>query len=137
MKQLIFVFSVAALFTLSFVFVSGAVMAEEGVESIGNPLEAGFGTNTATSGIGEGGAVGYLQERLGNLLTIMFSALAVLSLFPIVFGGIQLITSQGSTDKIEKGKKALFWGVVGLLLAFSAIVIINTLLGVILKGSAG
>jgi len=76
--------------------------------------------------------VAYFQTRLGTLLNIMFGALAVFSLIPIVFGGIQLITSQGSSDKVEKGKKALFWGVVGLILAFSAIVIFNFLLRVVL-----
>lgn len=105
---------------------------EENTVPIGNPLEGSFGGSKAPSGIGEGGAVGYLQKRLGGLLQIMFGALAVLSLIPIVFGGIQLITSQGASDRIEKGKKSLFWGIVGLLLAFLAIVIINTLLRVIL-----
>lgn len=98
--------------------------------SIGNPLAPGFENPKLQAK--EGDVVGYFQGRLAGLLNVMFGVLAVLSLIPVVFGGIQLITSQGSSEKVEKGKKSLFWGVAGLVLAFSAIVVINFLLRVIL-----
>jgi len=102
--------------------------------SVGNPLEEGFGG--PQEGRTKKGLIEYFQGRLAGLLNIMFGLLGVLSLIPIVFGGIQLIMSQGSSDKVEKGKKALFWGIAGLVLAFSVLVIINFLLGVILpKGT--
>lgn len=104
--------------------------APEKAIGIGNPLAPDF--ETPESQAKGGDVVGYFQGRLAGLLNVMFGALAVLSLIPVVFGGIQLITSQGSSEKVEKGKKSLFWGVAGLVLAFSAIVVFNFLLRVIL-----
>ena len=141
MKIFISIFMVIAL-ALSVVAVPVIVLADNDKKTsqgekppvtVGNPLAPGFGEASQDTGIKtKGGMVAYFQTRLGTLLNIMFGALAVFSLIPIVFGGIQLITSQGSSDKVEKGKKALFWGVVGLILAFSAIVIFNFLLRVVL-----
>lgn len=71
-------------------------------------------------------------ERLGGLLTLMLASLAVLSLLPIVFGGIMMITSQGSSERVEKGKSAVFWGFVGLTLAFMSILIYSLILRIAL-----
>jgi hypothetical protein len=85
------------------------------------------------TGTSQGGTdvISDIQKRLGKMLATAFQALAVLSLLPIAVGGIQLITSQGNANQVDKGKKTLFWGVVGLVLALSGVAIFTVLLNVL------
>lgn len=96
----------------------------------GNPIVT-LPDYTGTANEGSKDAIGAVQERLGKMLATAFQALAVLSLLPIAVGGIQLITSQGNSDQVDKGKKTLFWGVVGLVLALSGVAIFSVLLNVL------
>lgn len=72
-------------------------------------------------------------DRLGALVVLMFRLLAVVSVLPVVVGGLQLIISQGGSYA-EKGKKTLFWGIVGLLVAFSGILVFEVLLSTLVAG---
>ena len=58
----------------------------------------------------------------------MLRGIAALSLLPIVVGGFQMIISQGSEDKVARGKQTLYFGVVGLFLALIAIAFFQTML---------
>lgn len=100
------------------------------VVNIGNPLAPGFNTSQpASNQTGEEIAQGFL----GNLLRILMIILSALAVFPTVIGGIQLITSQGNADKAAKGKKTLFWGILGLAIGLTGFIIINALLTSVLS----
>lgn len=88
---------------------------------------------TGTTKKGDSDAIGSLQARLGRLLATAFETIAVLSILPIAIGGLQLISSQGNSEKVEKGKKTLFWGVVGLVLALSGVVVFTVLINILTK----
>lgn len=102
----------------------------ENAIDIGNPI-TGFqpANNTTTTGYA------FVQSRLGNLLNLMLRGIAVLSILPIVWGGVMMITSQGNSDQVEKGKSALYWGIVGLTLSFMAILLYSLLLRVLLASA--
>lgn len=102
------------------------------VEKLFNPLSGTTDENASEScGNPKDDAIGYFACRLGSLVSTMLILLASLSVIPIVLGGIQLISSQGSTDKVEKGRKTLFWGVAGLVLGLLSIAIWDFILGLI------
>mgnify|MGYP001570907498 FL=1 len=58
----------------------------------------------------------------------IFGIAGSLALVMIIVGGFQWVTSGGSSDGIEKGKKTLTAAVVGLLIIFGAWVFVNTIL---------
>lgn len=66
-----------------------------------------------------------VTQRLVGLSVTMLQALIVLSILPILFGSFLWITSRGSSDRVEKGKKIFYWGTVGLILGLLATAIIN------------
>lgn len=116
-------------FCLLFLLSAGAALAQNSsTVDIGNPL-TGFTTQDDTQA---SRGLSFVQGRLGSLLAMMLRGLAVLSLLPIVFGGVMMITSQGNSEKVEKGKSALYWGFVGLTLAFMSIMLYSLLLRIIL-----
>lgn len=95
--------------------------------NIGNPLDSNFATGGTTERLGNT-AVETVQNRLARLLSTMLRGIAALSLLPIVVGGFQMIISQGSEDKVARGKQTLYFGVVGLFLALVAIAFFQTML---------
>lgn len=117
----------------------GIVMAEtpkqtEPPVNIGNPLDPKFGESNATTPTAPGeDTVATVQMQLGNLLGIMLRGIAALSLLPIVVGGFQMIISQGSEDKVARGKQTVYFGIVGLVLALLAIAFFQTFLSLVLN----
>ena len=56
-------------------------------------------------------------ERLANFVfTLILYSMPVF----IVIGGLFLLTSGGRVDQIEKGKKIIFYALIGLIIAISA-----------------
>lgn len=107
----------------------------KGAVSIGNPLSKNFNPGSIAKANEQketADIVGFIQERLAGVVNTMFGLLAVFSLIPIVVGGIQLTISQGG-QYAEKGKKTLFWGVIGLIVGFSGVVAINILLDLLIQ----
>jgi len=46
----------------------------------------------------------------------------------LIYGGLTLLTSGGSEDKIRKGKAALWQAVWGLIIVFAAWLIVDTII---------
>ena len=64
-----------------------------------------------------------------NVIDFMISSLA----FPLVvvfflWGGFLLLTSGGSPNRIEQGKKAITGAIVGLVIVLTSVVVINVFL---------
>lgn len=78
-------------------------------------------------------AITDVQGRLAKALNTAFTALSVLALLPIAIGGVQLITSQGNSDQVERGKKTIFWGVTGLVIALAGVGVFTLLLRVLVN----
>lgn len=72
---------------------------------------------------------GFTQVIVSNV----FVAAGIVSLFIMVFAGFQIISSAGNPKQAEKGKTALTGAVVGLLVVFASfwiVQIIETLTGI-------
>lgn len=84
---------------------------------------------------GAGNIVEFIDARLSALLSTMFGLLGVISLLPVVIGGIQLILSRGTASMAEKGKKTLYWGLVGLITGLLGVIVFNFLLTALVGSS--
>ncbi len=55
---------------------------------------------------------------VGNIINYVLGILGVLALVMFIYGGLTWMTSEGSPDKIKKGKDTLIWAILGLALIF-------------------
>lgn len=62
-------------------------------------------------------------------LLLIFAALA--SLFMLLWGGVQYITSGGNPEQVAKARGRIMYAVIGLTLAFLSLVIFKVLGGII------
>ena len=69
------------------------------------------------------------RDYLIYLMYFILGFVGTLSLAAFVYGGIVFLTSAGSEQKVKKGKEILGAAVVGLVLVFSSVLIIQTLFG--------
>ena len=134
-KLMFFSRLIAILFSALFLFAVAVpvfAVAEKEVPLF-NPLAGEYLKNGQIQGATNGSLKGeaFLTDRLVKLLQTMFAIFSVLALIPVVVGGIRLITSQGNSEQVEAGKKTLLWGVVGLVLAFSGILVFSVLLQIL------
>lgn len=109
----------------SFLFIA-PVQAQESDVGLYNPL-AGFSSNSDES------AVSFFQGFAGQIIVRLIMILTVLSLIPIVIGGIYMTSSSGNQDMVAKGKASLTWGVIGLILGLSSFAIYNFVLGLVIR----
>lgn len=72
--------------------------------------------------------VGAGSNSLNSALALFFGVIAALAVLSIVIAGFNFVTSDGDPDKISRSKKTIILSVVGLAIAFSAELIIFTVL---------
>ncbi len=53
----------------------------------------------------------------------------------LLWGGILMITAGGDSGQLEKGKKYLTWAIIGLVVAFAAWIIVDTILKAVIVNS--
>ncbi len=76
-----------------------------------------------------------INKQAGNLgggivklgINLLLFGAVILSLFFIIYGGIKWIMSEGDSKNIEAARGTIFNAVIGLFIAFFAIMIINVL----------
>lgn len=86
----------------------------------------------------EGGTIGFLNplnvdtldELAANVLNLLFYFALVAVPLMIVIGGLLIVTAAGNTEKIEKGKKIVWWSVVGFFIVLISRAILDALRGV-------
>jgi len=66
-----------------------------------------------------------LVQNIFNFFIVIAVPLAVLV---IVYGAILLMTSGGSENRIQQGKRAIFSAIVGLAIVFGSYIIITTVI---------
>jgi TRAP-type C4-dicarboxylate transport system permease small subunit len=74
------------------------------------------------------GAANNLGELITQFLNIAIGAAALLSVFVLIFSGYMYITASGDETKIEKASKSLTYAIVGLAIAFIAVLLVNFVL---------
>lgn len=60
-----------------------------------------------------------------NIVNFLFGIIGAVALLVFVYGGIMLIISQGNQEKIKTGTDAMLWAVIGLVIIFSAYILIG------------
>ena len=70
-----------------------------------------------------------------RVLNLFISLAALIAVGILIYSGIQYITAAGDDGKIEKATKGITYAVVGLIIAFVSIVIVNFVINDILKSS--
>jgi hypothetical protein len=70
-----------------------------------------------------------------NLINFLLKDIAFpLGVVAILYGGFMIMTAGGSEEQVKKGKTALQYAVIGIIVAFAAWLIIDTILKALLAG---
>ena len=66
-----------------------------------------------------------LTKIISTILNTVFFVLGIVAVIIIILGGFSYMTSQGDSSKVEKGKKTILYGVIGLIICLIASAIVN------------
>ena len=82
---------------------------------------AAAGPSLQPVGNGDNQLPAYVSNILNGVIAVLgFACVAV-----VLVGGVQYMTSAGETQKTEKGKKTIIYGLVGLAICVLAFAIVN------------
>ncbi|NOY35352.1 MAG: hypothetical protein GXP44_00235, partial [bacterium] len=68
---------------------------------------------------------------------LMLSIALPLAIVALIYGGFMWITAGGNPGKIDKGRKAIEYAIYGMIFAFGAWLIVDTVLKGLLSGGLG
>lgn len=66
-----------------------------------------------------------LSQIALNVLHFLLSVVGILAIIMLVIGGIMYLTSAGSEDRAETGKKIVLYSIIGIFVALAALVIVS------------
>lgn len=101
--------------------VSAAVCPPDSLNPAGNSL--------AECNIEPGNSPDDAKPVIQSVLEVIFALMGVVAVFVMILGGFYLMTSQGDSAKVTRGKNTILYGVVGLVVAMLAFAIVNFVLG--------
>lgn len=87
--------------------------------NLSNTPNANCNSTQGTTGINE------LIRTVINILTIIVGVIAVIM---IIVGGLQYITSGGSSEKVSKAKNTILYAIIGLIIVALAQIIVRFVL---------
>lgn len=73
-----------------------------------------------------------IMTIIKNLLNTTFGVVGVIAVVMMIIGGFYYMTSQGSPERVQKGKNTILYGIVGLIIVLSAFAIVNFVLSSLL-----
>jgi hypothetical protein len=114
-KIKIALFGLLLIGALATILPTGSVKAEE-VHLINNASTAYQTGNYTLSDV---------RDYFIYLMTLILKVVGVLSLLAFIYGGVIVLTSAGNTSQVKKGMDAIKAAVIGLLITFSSVLIIN------------
>ena len=62
-----------------------------------------------------------------NVANYLFTIVGALALLFFIYGGFMLILSQGKSEQLQKGKEIILAAVIGLIIVFSAYMLVSFL----------
>lgn len=68
-----------------------------------------------------------ITEFLLKIIDILLVFALPITVLFIMYGGFMLVTAQGESGKLEKGRNAILWAVIGGVIALGAKVIIDVI----------
>jgi len=72
---------------------------------------------------------------IGRIIKAALSVSGSLALLMFIYGGFIWMTSGGSKDKIDKGRKTLIWAVLGLVIVFVAYILVDVVISALTTGT--
>ncbi len=76
-----------------------------------------------------------IREIIARLIKAAIGVTGAVVLLMIIYGGILWLTSMGSPEQVNKGKRVLIWSILGFAVIASAYVIADAVINAILTGS--
>lgn len=70
-----------------------------------------------------------LSDAITNTVKLLTGVIGALSVIAIIAGGIMITSSQGDPGRYARGKNAILYAVIGLVLALSAYAIVAFISG--------
>ncbi len=77
-----------------------------------------------------------LHELIGRLIRTLLGLSGAAALLMFVWGGFLWLTSRGEPGQVTKGKDTLKWATLGLVVIFSAYILVNAVIDALSKGTA-
>lgn len=72
---------------------------------------------------------------VGRVIKAILGISGVAALLMFVWGGFQWLISGGSPEKVKKGKETLTWAVIGLVVIFTAYILVSALIRTLTSGA--
>lgn len=95
------------------------------------PYAAHAATVTLTNPLGTSD----VRTIVGRVISASLSVVGSIALLMFVYGGFLWLTSRGDAKLVTKGKDTMMWAILGLVIIFSAYVIVRTVLTGLVAGS--
>ena len=76
-----------------------------------------------------------LTTHITIILNAIIGVLGLVCVVVMIVGGINYMTSGGDSSKVEKGKKTILYGAIGLIICVLAFAIVNFVIGDILNNA--
>lgn len=119
----------SVLSTFSYIFITPLAYAQ--VPMSINPCEnAGVFKVICQLGGKEGGSIGGV---LSGFISLFFALAAIVAIFYLIYGGVKWITSRGEKDQVEAARNHVIAAIIGLIVVFLALFLINFVLGFFIK----
>ena len=74
-----------------------------------------------------------ISQIVTNVLNFILSIFGILAVIMLVVGGLSYLSSAGDEDRIDTAKKTIKWAIVGITVAFSAVVIVQQIANLLLS----
>ncbi len=93
--------------------------------------------NGITAPTGTGLPTGSIAGSIGKIIKTIAGVIGGLSILMIVIGGIMYISSGGDSSKAESAKNTVLYAVIGLIIALTAWIVVNTVITNLDGGGGG
>lgn len=75
-----------------------------------------------------------IPELLGSIINSVMGIIGSLALVMFIYGGATWMLSAGNQEQVTKGKNALIWATVGLVIIFTAYALVKFVLTTVTSG---
>ena len=109
-------------------------MIEDGGDTSGGDGAAATGkAQQGVDSVNPGAAVD-LNGMIRIILNVVFGVVGIVAVIMIILGGVNYTTSQGDSQKVQKAKNTIMYGIIGLIIVLLAFAIVNFILNGLMGG---
>jgi len=74
---------------------------------------------------------GFIWRIVLNIVDIGLTLVGIIAVFFVLYGGFQFLTGGNNPSQVEKARKTILNAVIGLVISFGAVAIINLVFGIL------